>query len=78
MAKEKFGPEMDWFDRIGIDKTCQLVAAHSGMINLTRTDDGTHTLWIYDCPIASGDAVTMRNRYADMIKGDILEKYYRS
>jgi hypothetical protein len=72
-TKDRTIPKSDgppWFDRIGIDKTCRLVGMCRGMITLTRTDDGTHTLWIYDQPVANGDAVTMRNRYADHLAAD--------
>lgn len=67
-----------WYKRIGIDKTCRLVAMYGGCVVLTKTDDGVHTLWLYDYPIMTGDAASVRNRYADHMPGDWLEKYYRS
>jgi len=75
-AKRDDGPP--WFKRIGIDRTCRLVGMCRGMVTLTCADDGTHTLWIYDQPVAIGDATTMRNRYADNMCGDWLEAYYRN
>lgn len=75
MAKRDDGPA--WVDRLKIGKACHLVGMCRGMITLTRTDDGTHTLWIFDYPLASGPDIIIRTMYADYLKGDWLEKYYR-
>lgn len=65
-----------WFKRIGIDRTCRLVAMCRGMVTLTRTDDGTHTLWLYDAPIASGPAALIRPLYAQYLPDDWLRHLY--
>lgn len=68
----------DWFDALGIDKTCRLVGQFQGMVTLTRAmDSDEHTLWLFDHPQATGDRRTIRNLYADYLVGDWLEKYYR-
>jgi len=66
-----------WLKRLGIDRTCCLAGMCRGIVTLTATPDGTHTVWLYDYQIASGDAISMRNLYADHMRGDWLEKYYR-
>jgi hypothetical protein len=68
-----------WVANIGIDHNGRrLCGMFGGMFTLTSDPDGTHILWMYDVQIASGDRVTMRNRYADHMRGDWLEKYYRT
>lgn len=66
-----------WYKALGIDKSRRLVGMCRGMITLTAEPDGAHTVWLYDYPIASGDATTMRSLYADHMRGHWLEKYYR-
>ena len=75
MAKGDDGPA--WLAALGIDRTCRLVAMTGGMVTLTRTDDGEHTLWLFDHPEMVGDAPTVRSAYADYLRGHWLEGYYR-
>lgn len=81
MAKSQ-REEAPWLKKLGIDQTCRLVAMCRGMITLTTDPDGWHTLWIYSHPVMTGDATTMRNRYADYLAldpgGEWLVKFYRS
>lgn len=75
-AKDDDGPE--WLKALGIDRTCRLVGMLQGMVVLTRAmDSDEHTLWLFDFPQATGDRRTIRNLYADYLKGDWLEKFYR-
>ncbi len=83
VGKSDNGPA--WFNRIGIDRTCRLVGMYGGIVTLTRTMNDwpldkskTHTVWLYDHPLATGDAATMRNRFADHMPGHWLEFIYRS
>lgn len=64
-----------WLDKLGIDKTCRLVALCRGMIALTAEPDGTHTLWNMGYVIDRGDATTMRARYALFVP-DWLQRFY--
>lgn len=75
-AKDEDGAA--WLDALGIDKTCRLCGMYQGRIVLTKAiDSDEHTLWYFDFPQATGDRRTIRNLYADHLKGDWLEKYYR-
>jgi hypothetical protein len=47
------------------------------MVTLTEAPDGTHALWLFDHLLETGDAPTMRSRYADHMPGDWLERFYR-
>jgi hypothetical protein len=76
MAKSEDGPA--WLKRIGIDKTCRLCGQFGGIITLTEAPDGSHTVWLYDHPLATGERTTMRNLYADHMRGDWLERFYRN
>ncbi len=49
------GRNVQWLDRLGIDKRCRLVAMCRGMVTLTVDADGVHTLWIYDHALVTGD-----------------------
>lgn len=69
-----------WLKRIGIDRTCRLVAMCRGMVVLTAVEDGTHTLWLYDWPVAVGGAAMVRREYAKLLaldpRGAWLVKFY--
>lgn len=73
-----------WFKRLGIDRTCRLVAMCRGMVTLTRTindwqlSEKTHTLWLFDQPLQTGSAVEMRRAFAAYLIGNDawLYKFY--
>jgi hypothetical protein len=67
----------EWFNRIGIEKTCAIVAYDGGAVTLTKTVGGMHTLWIYDYPLLTDEAITVRRRYAEHLHDHWLAKYYR-
>ena len=48
-----------------------------GCVVLTYDAAGTWYLWLCNYCIHDGPRDTIRNRYADMLRGDWLEKFYR-